>query len=164
MPLLCFVLCLLHEVLPDLLPWHFLKDRPCAAPLIAISLICMWLFHYNSLNLSSHVARATESRFARWLAHSGAVVQTLAFLGPALAMRLPAPPQPSRHSPQFPPACLVCVNSRSERHFDSSIAPGELRACNPPPTQRTPVLLILPPPRAGNLWGSCDANRACKER
>lgn len=92
MPLLCFVLCLLHEVLPDLLPWHFLKDRPCAAPLIAISLICMWLFHYNSLNLSSHVARATESRFARWLAHSGAVVQTLAFLGPALAMRLPPPP------------------------------------------------------------------------
>lgn len=56
-------------------PPHFLKDRPCAVPLIAIYLICIWLFHYNSLNLSSHVARATESRLAcsltRSLAHSG---------------------------------------------------------------------------------------------
>lgn len=59
---------------------HFLKDRSCAVPLIAIYHICIWLFHFNSLNLSSHVARATKRRLACLLTHLGASGRTWHFL------------------------------------------------------------------------------------
>lgn len=55
------------QIPPRRPPQHFLKDRPLA--LIAIYLICIWVFHYHSLNISCCVARATVSEPAP-LTHS----------------------------------------------------------------------------------------------
>lgn len=72
--------------------------------LIAISLICMWLFHYNSLNLSGCVARATESQLAP---HSLTGRQG----DPGISWSSWALGPLRRRDLQIPPACFVCFST-----------------------------------------------------
>lgn len=114
--------------------------------LIAIYLICMWLFHYNSLNPSSRVSRATESALSGPLT---AVWETpgTARSGSSCALRPPEEAQSAGAS------CLFCLplhrGSVTFMCAQTHASAPQLGACIPPPAQRAP----FPSVRAGLTSG-----------
>ena len=115
-------------------------DPPCFL-LIVIYLICMWLFHYNSLNLGCRVARATERAFRRAPCCRGDP-----WPGSSCALGPPGKAQPAAVS------CLFCLSFRRVsvtllRARTTGPLPASSESCTPPPT-RGP---LFPPGPAGLL-------------